>query len=30
MLRVGTGMRLRVFSNEADARAWLREQGFTA
>ncbi len=30
MLRVATGMRLRVFSTEAEARAWLREQGFTA
>lgn len=30
MLRVGTGMRLRVFASEAEARAWLREQGFTA
>lgn len=30
MLRIGTGMNLRVFSSEAEARAWLREQGFSA
>ncbi len=30
LLRAGTGMKLRVFSTEAEARAWLREQGFAA
>jgi hypothetical protein len=30
MLRVATGMKLRVFKSEEEARAWLREQGFSA
>jgi hypothetical protein len=30
MLRIATGMHLRVFSTEAEARAWLREEGFAA
>lgn len=30
MLRLATGMKLRVFSSEVDARAWLRDQGFAA
>lgn len=30
MLRVATGMKLRVFFTEEQARAWVREQGFKA
>lgn len=30
MLRIATGMHLRVFTSEAEARAWLRERGFSA
>lgn len=30
MFRIGTGVRLRAFATESDARAWLREQGIAA
>jgi hypothetical protein len=30
MFRLGTGIRLKAFANEADARAWLRQMGIAA
>jgi hypothetical protein len=30
MFRLGTGLRLKAFATEADARAWLREMGIPA
>jgi hypothetical protein len=30
MFRIGTGLRLKAFAHEPDARAWLREMGITA
>jgi hypothetical protein len=30
MFRIGTGLRLKAFVTEADARAWLRENGIAA
>jgi hypothetical protein len=30
MFRIGTGLRLKAFAHEAEARAWLREMGIRA
>jgi hypothetical protein len=30
MFRIGTGLRLKAFEGEGEARAWLREQGIAA
>jgi hypothetical protein len=30
MFRIGTGLRLKAFAGESDARAWLRENGIPA
>jgi hypothetical protein len=30
MFRIGTGLRLKAFANEAEARAWLRDNGIAA
>jgi hypothetical protein len=30
MFRIGTGLRLKAFAHEAEARAWLREMGIPA
>jgi hypothetical protein len=30
MFRIGTGLRLKAFAGEADARAWLRDNGIPA
>jgi hypothetical protein len=30
MFRIGTGLRLKAFAHEAEARAWLRENGIAA
>jgi hypothetical protein len=30
MFRIGTGLRLKAFAGEAEARAWLRENGIPA
>lgn len=30
MFRIGTGIRMKAFANESDARSWLREMGIVA